>query len=131
MEGVSAPILGAETGFRLVPGEFKSPVMRVFSVLVVIAHARSCVPADWLFCAADIMRRVPVFADEFNEFSVGHETLRHSHSPRFGVSLGVIHRYIDFERAEIGPPETLGDGSCFGERAAANIEPLRWHVDKT
>src|SRR5207249_2292746 len=85
----------------------------------------SCAPRSiWLFCGALIVRGVSVFADEFNQLGIEHDTLIDFDGPRLRVRLWIVHGDRDFQASIVRPLETLGHFRGIAERAPADIKPL-------
>ena len=62
-------------------------------------------------------------ADELDQLRVRHNPLVHFDGERLGVRLRIFDRDLDFQAAVIHAPETLGQFSSVGQRAAIDIEP--------
>src|SRR5687768_5849346 len=62
-------------------------------------------------------------ADFINQLSVRGELLTQGYRPRLRIGLGIVHRHLDLEVSEVGPPDSLTHfrGTC--DHAAAPVDP--------
>src|SRR5678815_1858747 len=98
-------------------------VPSVPSVTGLLCGRRTC-GQPGLAGPRNMVGRLLVFvADEFDHLLVDHESLVHADGERFRVSLRVVNRDIDFERAEVRSAEPFGHLQSVAVRAAVDVEP--------
>src|SRR5262249_41434381 len=77
-----------------------------------------------LLLGADVVRGVPVLADELDEFRIRHDPLVHFNFPGLGIRFRIVNRDLDLKGSIVGPAKALGHFRLIAERASSYIKPL-------
>ena len=62
-------------------------------------------------------------ADHFHDLGIGHQPPRESRGEGTRISLRIVDRLLDLDRAEVRSAEAFDRASLFGQRASVDIEP--------
>ena len=71
------------------------------------------------------MTGVSLFADEFDQLAIQHNSLIDFNGPGLCVCFGIVDCNLDFEVPIIGASEAFDDFCLIRHRAAAHVEPLQ------